>query len=191
MVQSLIKELLTQFQIQMSLILIWIFTSFFAGLYPAFVLSSFKVVKTLKGSKGNSSKGGVFRKVLVVVQFTLSIGLIVSSIVVSKQIDFLKKKDLKFEEKNLIYIQIQGKMMDRYNLIKQDLLNNPNIENVTRTSHNNPFMVGSNGGGWEWEGKDPDVSPLVSYLIADEDFINTFKIKLFRLDVVNFSTCNA
>ncbi len=170
----------TSIPIIVSLLLIWVFTSFFAGLYPAFVLSSFKVVKTLKGSKGNSSRGGIFRKVLVVVQFSLSIGLIISSIVVSKQIDFLKKKDLKFDEKNLIYIQIQGKMMDRYDIIKQELLNNPNIVNMTRTSHNNPFMVGSNGGGWEWEGKNSDVSPLVSYLIADEDFIKTFKIKLFE-----------
>ncbi len=164
----------------LSLIFIWLFTSLAAGIYPAFVLSSFKVVSTLKGSKGNSSRGGVFRKVLVVIQFSLSIGLIICTLVVNKQIEFLKQKDLKFDKNNMVYVQIQGKMMDRYDIIKQGLLNNPNILSLTRTSHQSPFMVGSNGGGWQWEGKDPDVSPLVSAMVADENFIKTFKIKLFE-----------
>lgn len=163
-----------------SLILIWIFTSFFAGLYPAFVLSSFKITKTLKGSKGNSTRGGGFRKVLVVLQFSISVGLIICSIVVSKQLDFLKNKDLKFDKSNMIYIPIQGKMMERYDMIKQRLLESSNIVNMTRTSHYNPFTVGSNGGGWNWEGKDPGVNPLVASMAADEDFIKTFKIKLLQ-----------
>lgn len=175
------KELVMDYSnitIIISLVAIWIFTSLSAGIYPAFVLSSFKVISTLKGAKGNGNKGGLFRKILVVIQFSLSIGLIICSLVVSKQLEFLKNKDLGFDKNNMIYIPIQGKMMDRYNMIKQDLLNNPNIENLTRTSYSNPFSVGSNGGGWNWEGKDPNVSPLVSYLIADEEFIKTFKIKL-------------
>ncbi|HAF29675.1 MAG TPA: hypothetical protein DCG75_11575 [Bacteroidales bacterium] len=175
------KELVMDYSnitILLSLVAIWIFTSLSAGIYPAFVLSSFKVISTLKGAKRNGNKGGLFRKILVVIQFSLSIGLIICSLVVSKQLEFLKNKHLGFDKNNMIYIPIQGKMMDRYNMIKQDLLNNPNIENLTRTSYSNPFSVGSNGGGWEWEGKDPNVSPLVSYLVADEDFIKTFKIKL-------------
>lgn len=164
----------------LSLFAIWIFTSIAAGIYPAFVLSSFKVISTLKGSRGNGSHAGVFRKILVVIQFSLSIGLIISTLVVNKQIEFLKNRDLKFDKNNMIYIQIQGKMNDRYNLIKQSLLNDPNIISLTRTSHHTPYSVGSNGGGWQWEGKDPNVSPLVSALVADEDFIKTFKIKLFE-----------
>ena len=147
------------------------------------VFSARKVVKTLKGSNGNSLKGGVFRKILVVVQFSLSIGLIICAIVVSKQIDFLKKKDLKFEEKNLLYIQVQGKMMNRYDIIKQELLNNPNIVNITRTSHNTPFEVRNNNGGFDWEGKDPSVNPLTSNMETDEDFIKTFKIRAEKISI--------
>ncbi len=169
----------TNLMILSSLLSFWVFTSFFAGLYPAFVLSSFKVVTTLKGSRGNSPKGGGFRKVLVVIQFSLSIGLIICSLVVSNQLEFLRKKDLKFDKNNMIYIPIQGKMMDRYSLIKEKLLENPNIVNMVRTSHSNPYMIGSNGGGWNWDDKDPSVNPLVSQMVADEDFIKTFKIKLF------------
>lgn len=177
------KELIMDYSditILLSLVVIWIFTSLSAGIYPAFVLSSFKVISSLKGAKGNGKKGGLFRKILVVIQFSLSIGLIICSLVVSKQLEFLKNKDLGFDKNNLVYIPIQGKMMDRYNMIKQDLLNNPNIENLTRTSYSNPFSVGSNGGGWDWEGKDPNDNPLVSYLVADEDFVKTFKIKLLE-----------
>ena len=166
--------------ILLSLIIIWFFTSFFAGLYPAFVLSSFKVTNTLKGSKGNGSKGGAFRKVLVVIQFSLSIILIICSLVVNNQLEFLKNKDLGFDKNNMVYIKVQGKMMDRYEIIKHELLNNPNIEQLTRTSHYNPYAVGGNGGGWDWEGKDPNVNPLVGFMVGGIDFPETFKIKMLE-----------
>ena len=163
-----------------SLIIIWIFTSFFAGLYPAFVLSSFKITSTIKGAKGNSSKGGVFRKVLVVIQFSLSIILIICSLVVNNQLEFLRNKDLGFDKNNMVYIQVQGKMMDRYDILKQELLNNANIEQLTRTSHYNPYTIGSNGGGWDWEGKDPNVNPLVGFMVGGIDFPETFKVKMLE-----------
>jgi len=177
------KELIMDYsniKIISSLIFIWVFTSFFAGLYPAFVLSSFKVTSTLKGSRGNGTKGGIFRKILVVIQFSLSIGLIICSLIVNKQQEFLKNVDLGFEKENMIYIPIQGKMMEKYDLIKPELLNNPNIVNLCRTSHHSPYTVGSNGGGWEWEGKDPNVRPLVGFMVADYDFPKTFKINILE-----------
>lgn len=177
------KELVMEYTnpiILISLLLIWIFTSFFAGLYPAFVLSSFKVTSTLKGSKGSASKGGVFRKILVVIQFSLSIGLIICTLVVSKQLNFLKNKDLGFDKNNMIYIPVQGKMMDRYTSIKAELVANENVMNVTRTSHYNPYSIGANGGGWNWEGKDPNLNPLVYLMVGDIGFTETFKIKMLK-----------
>ncbi len=177
------KELVMSYSnpvILISLFVIWVFTSFFAGLYPAFVLSSFKVTSTLKGAKGSISKGGFFRKVLVVIQFSLSIGLIICTLVVSKQLDFLKDKDLGFDKNNMLYIPVQGKMMDRYSSIKEELITHENIENVTRTSHYNPYSIGSNGGGWNWEGKDPDLNPLVYFMVGDLGFPKTFKIKMLK-----------
>jgi ABC-type antimicrobial peptide transport system permease subunit len=176
------KELImnyTDITILVSILVIWIFTSFMAGLYPAFVLSSFKVVSTLKGSKGNNSRGGLFRKILVVIQFSLSIALIISTLIVNNQLDYLKNKELGLNKENMIYVPIQGKMMDRYDFIKNDLLSNPNILSMCRTSHHDPYTVGSNGGGWEWEGKDPNISPLVGLMFADYDFPNTFEIGMF------------
>ena len=166
--------------ILISLLVIWIFTSFFAGLYPAFVLSSFKITTTLKGSKGNSTKGGIFRKILVVIQFALSTGLIICSLVVSNQLEFLKNKDLGFEKENMIYIPVQGKMMEKYDLIKQFLVKYPMWTDACRSSHSAPFSVGSYGGGWDWEGKGPDVRPLVGFMMADFDFPKTFKINMLE-----------
>jgi ABC-type antimicrobial peptide transport system permease subunit len=177
------KELVMEYSnltIIISLVLIWIFTSFFAGLYPAFVLSSFKVISTLKGSKGNSSRGGVFRKVLVVIQFSLSVILIICSLVVNNQLEFLRDKDLGFDKNNMIYVQAQGKMMEKFDLIKSELLKDKDIEFVTRTSHHDPYTVGSNGGGWEWDGKDPNVNPLVGFMVGDVDFPETFKINVLK-----------
>jgi len=177
------KELVMEYSnitILLSLIIIWMLTSFFAGLYPAFVLSSFKITSSLKGSKGNSSRGGIFRKILVVIQFSLSIILIICSLVVSEQLEFLKNKDLGFEKENMVYIQIQGKMMDRYDIIKRELLTNSEIINLSRTSHSDPFSIGSNGGGWDWEGKDPNVNPLVGFMVGDDQFPETFKIKMLK-----------
>ena len=166
--------------ITLSLVAIWLFTSFVAGIYPAFVLSGFKVTRTLKGSKGNSSQGNLFRKVLVIIQFTLSIILIVCSLGINKQIKFLKDYDLGFDKNNMLYIKMQGKANSRYDIIKSELINNANIVDVTKTSQWSPVSVGSNGGGWEWKGKDPDEDVLVTNLTVDEDYLKTFKIKLLE-----------
>jgi len=164
--------------ILIGLLIVWVFTSFVAGLYPAFVLSSFKITDTLKGAKTQGAKGGLLRKVLVVIQFSLSIGLIISSIVVNEQLNFLKNKDLGLEKENLIYTIINGEIPEKYDIIKNKLLLNNNIESITRTSHDNPYAIGRSGSGLGWEGKDPDVDPTVYYMDTDEDFVNAFKIKL-------------
>jgi ABC-type antimicrobial peptide transport system permease subunit len=164
--------------ILISLLVIWIFTSFVAGLYPAFVLSSFKITDTLKGAKAQGVRGGLLRKVLVIIQFSLSIGLIISSIVVNEQLNFLKNKELGLEKENLIYMRIKGDIPEKYDIIKSKLLLNNNIECITRTSHHDPYTIGRSGAGMEWEGKDPDVDPSIFIMHTDEDFINTFKIKL-------------
>lgn len=164
--------------ILISLLLVWIFTSFVAGLYPAFVLSSFKITDTLKGAKAQGVKGGLLRKILVIIQFSLSIGLIISSLVVNEQLNFLKNKELGLEKENLIYIPMKGEVADKYDIIKNELLSNNNIESMTRTSHDHPYAIGRSGAGLGWEGKDPDVDPTVYYMDTDEDFVNTFKIQL-------------
>lgn len=163
-----------------SVFIFWIVTSFLAGIYPAFVLSSFGTIKSLKNNTVSFSSGNLFRKVLVILQFTFSIALILLTILIVQQVNFMKKKDLGYNKDNLIYTQIKGKVRDRYDIIKNELLQHNDIKNMCRTSHYQPTMVGSNGGGYEWEGKDPETNPLVSYLDVDLDFVETFEIGIVK-----------
>lgn len=165
-------------QLIATLILVWIFTGIIAGLYPALVLSSFNPIKAVKSDSKVGSKKSKFRVTLVLVQFTIAIGLIITTIVVYKQLIFLRDKDLGFNKENVVYVPVRGKIKERYELIKKDLKQNPKVNGVTITSHNQPTGVYSNGGGWNWEGKDPSVNPLVSNLSVDEGFIKTFGVKL-------------
>jgi hypothetical protein len=114
--------------------------------------------------------------VLVVVQFAVSITLIIASVVVYKQIVFIRNKDLGFMKEQLLYVPIRGYFTDSISAVKQELLQYPDILSASVTSHL-PTGIYWNGSGWDWEGKNPNVDPLVTNLAADPDFLETFKIK--------------
>ncbi|MHC1702998.1 MAG: ABC transporter permease [Tenuifilaceae bacterium] len=165
-------------QLIVTLILVWVLTGVVAGLYPAFILSSFSPIKAVKSDSKVGSKKSIFRIALVLVQFTVAIGLIITTIVVFKQLTFLKDKDLGFNKENILYVPVRGKIQEKYSLIKKEIQKNPKVIGITITSHNQPTAVWSNGGGWSWEGKDPSVNPLVSNLSVDDGFVKTFGLKL-------------
>ncbi len=154
-----------------------IVTGLLAGSYPAFILAAFKPVYVMKGALNADSRSTNPRKVLVVLQFTISIILIVSTAVVYLQIHYMKNKSLGFEKEHIIHIPIEGSLKDSYESVKSELLQRPGILNVTVSSHS-PTGVYWNGQDWEWEGRDPNVNPLVTYLNVDHDFTETFRIQM-------------
>ncbi|MGM0550291.1 MAG: ABC transporter permease [Bacteroidota bacterium] len=155
---------------------IWVLTGVMSGLYPAFVLSKQDLSKVLKGNnRGNS--GQKFRIGLVVLQFTLSVTLIISVITVYLQTRFLINKDLGYQKEQLVSMGVTDQMRPHLQTIGEELRKNPQIENCTFTSH--LLTAGySNGGGWDWEGRDPSVNPLVTNMFVDHNFLSTYKIKL-------------
>ena len=165
-------------QIIVTLLTVWIITGVIAGLYPAFVLSSFNPIKAVKSDLKVRSNKSVFRIVLVLFQFSIAIGLIISTIVIFKQLVYLKNKDLGFKKENMIYVSVRGKILEKYEFIKRDLAKNPKILGVTITSHNQPTAVYSSGGNWSWEGKDPSLKPRVTNLSVDGGFVKTFGLKV-------------
>ena len=152
-------------------------TGFIAGSYPALFLSSFHPVKVLKGTVSSGASGRVFRKILVVVQFSLSISLIIGTGIVYSQLNYMKEKSLGFETDHLLTVQMRGGVKDSYGALKKELVKHPGVVEVSAGS-TKPSSIYSNGGGADWEGKDPEWDVSVHFTSVDYDYIEAADIEM-------------
>jgi putative ABC transport system permease protein len=159
------------------LLAITLFTGIVAGSYPALFLSTFQPVKVLRGSQKSGAASKTFRRVLVVVQFSLSIMLIIGTSIIYKQLNYMKHRDLGWDKEQLLYIVLRGDIGASYETIKTELKKDSSILGVSASSHL-PTNIGSNSGGADWDGKDPELSVLIGISTVDFDYIETLKIDM-------------
>ncbi|MCK4569328.1 MAG: ABC transporter permease [Bacteroidales bacterium] len=151
------------------LIGVGLFTGLLAGSYPAVFLSSFNPIRVLKISNSGTKGSSLFRKGLVVFQFTLSVILIIATIVIVRQQYYMQEKDLGISMENVIYVDIEGNVKDNYQVMKIELLQESSILGVTR-ANTLPFWMGSNGDGFDWQDRDVDNDVLVGFGFAGYDY---------------------
>jgi putative ABC transport system permease protein len=156
---------------------ITVLTGCLSAIYPALFLSSFRTIGIIKGSLSSGFKKPLFRRTLVVSQFSLSIIFIIGTVVVYSQLEYMRRKDLGYNKENLIYLPLQGEIQNRCQLLKNEMVQSPNVMNVT-ASNVLPSFLDTGAGGLDWEGKDPKLDAVYNYASVDFDFIETFRIEM-------------
>ncbi len=171
-----IKSLL-QLKFVVGMITITLVTGICAGSYPALFLSAFQPVQVLKGVFSAELKNSLFRKILVLIQFTFSILLLISTGIVYRQISYMQNMKLWYDKAHVIYIPLRGDTRELYKAFKEVLRNDPNVLNISG-SWQRPANLGADSGGAEWEGKDPELDIRVCVNVVDFDYVETMKIEM-------------
>lgn len=154
----------------LGLVIILLFTGIIAGAYPAFYLSSFNPLSILKGGSSINQKNPAFRKLLVVFQFSLSIALIFITIIIYKQIDYSKNMKLGYNKDNLMYIPLIGDLQSKYFLLKNELLNNNLIEQVSAHRYNFISDPTPRAAGFKWEGMEENRERDLDLILSGIDY---------------------
>jgi len=159
------------------IILLGLLIGFLSGVYPAFYLARFNPIVVLKSSIKNGTRSGLPRKILVVLQFTISITLIIGTLIINEQLNYMKNADLGFDKENIIVLPINRTPIAKtYSTFKKELLNNANIISVS--AMDDIFGASHNTHEFRPEGFPDDQWQFYPALVVKYDFLKTFDIDI-------------
>ena len=155
-------------------------TLLLSGLYPAFFLMGFSPNNFLRGNNFLKMGNGAFRKSLVVVQFALTVGLIIGALVIFQQQDFIRKKDLGYDRSHIFEFQVPFSInrVETVQTIRQALAGSPSILGTAVSNASIIDMESFHSGSLDWDGKPEDFVPTVSQLSVDPDFDKLVQLPL-------------
>jgi putative ABC transport system permease protein len=170
-------------EFMIAIFVLCILTGILAGIYPALYLSGFNPSKVLKSAVNSGKSLSGFRRVLVILQFSLSITFVVITMIVYSQLQFILSTDLGLEKENILHHDLNGIMSQR-EAYRNEILQIPGIQTMSSTN-TNPYSIGNTTQGVDWQGKMENEEVYFHVLQSDQYFVETFGILL--LDGKGFS----